>query len=149
MKAEIATVLDCPPEKVWEQLQTSALLQRVAWPLVRFAPVGGQALPERWAAGTTVELRVYILGFIPLGTHRLVFETLDPESRAIQTRESDALVRRWDHLISLKADRNGRTLYRDAIEIDAGVLTILVWAWAHGFYRHRQRRWRAIAKTLR
>jgi hypothetical protein len=39
-----------------------------------------------------------------------------------------------------------QSIYSDVIDIDAGRLTVSVWAtW---FYRHRQRRWRALAKSL-
>jgi hypothetical protein len=41
-----------------------------------------------------------------------------------------------------------RSICRDTIDIDAGNLTFVVGAWANWFYRHRQRRWRALAKTL-
>lgn len=39
--------------------------------------------------------------------------------------------------------------YEDRIVIDAGVPTPVVAAYAAGFYRHRQRRWRALARLLR
>ncbi len=39
----------------------------------------------------------------------------------------------------------GGTLYRDRVEIDAGLLTPVVAALARVFYRHRQGRWRALA----
>jgi hypothetical protein len=51
-------------------------------------------------------------------------------------------------VISIKPRDDSRSLYRDTIEIDAGILTFVVWAWANWLYRHRQRRWRALAKTL-
>jgi hypothetical protein len=39
-------------------------------------------------------------------------------------------------------------MYRDMIDVDAGHLTVLVWAWTNWFYRHRQKRWRSLAKRL-
>jgi hypothetical protein len=51
-------------------------------------------------------------------------------------------------VISIKPLDNSRSFYRDTVEIDAGILTFVVWAWANWLYRHRQRRWRALAKTL-
>jgi hypothetical protein len=55
---------------------------------------------------------------------------------------------RPSRLISVRPLDENRSIYRDVIDIDAGSLTVLVWAWASWFYRHRQRRWRALAKTL-
>jgi hypothetical protein len=42
-----------------------------------------------------------------------------------------------------------RCRYRDRVEIDAGVLTPLVVAFARWFYGVRQRRWRVLADGLR
>ena len=75
-------------------------------------------------------------------------ETIDQASYRLQSRERDPLIARWDHLVSIKPLDESRSLYRDTIEIDAGKLTFIVWAWANWFYRHRQRRWRALAKSL-
>jgi hypothetical protein len=38
--------------------------------------------------------------------------------------------------------------YRDTVTIEAGPFTPLVAAYAHWFYRVRQRRWRALAREL-
>jgi hypothetical protein len=148
MKVDISTVLDCPVHKAWDEVQTSALLQRVMWPLVRMAPAGGEPLPERWSDGLTVHLLLYLFNILPIGVRTLHFERLDQERRQLQTREHDPLVRRWDHLISLVPHGMDRTIYRDQIEIDAGPMTLPVWAFANCFYRHRQRRWRVLAKSL-
>ncbi len=83
-----------------------------------------------------------------MGIHTLFFEKIDQTNYEIQSRERDPLVARWDHLVSIKPLDNSRSIYRDTIDIDAGTLTFVVWAWANWFYRHRQRRWRALAKSL-
>jgi hypothetical protein len=36
----------------------------------------------------------------------------------------------------------------DEIEIEAGWLTFFVWLFAQWFYRHRQRKWRNVARRL-
>ena len=56
-------------------------------------------------------------------------------------------VERWDHLITIAPDGPSRTRYRDTVDIEAGLLTPFVWLFAQFFYRHRQRRWRALAQT--
>jgi hypothetical protein len=148
MWVRVSSVLDCPPEGVWEQLQRSALLLEVAAPLVRLVPVGA-AFPERWTEGLTLRCRSYLFGFLPLGTRALTFERIDQSAREIQTRESDPLVRRWDHCLRVRPAAGGRTLYTDEIDIDAGLLTPVVWLFAYWFYRHRQMRWRNVARRLR
>ena len=91
---------------------------------------------------------MFIFGVVPMGVHSVHLEKIDQTKYEIQSREHDPRVAQWDHLISIKPLDESRSIYRDTIEINAGILTIVVWAWANWFYRHRQRRWRALAKTL-
>jgi hypothetical protein len=148
MKVHVESVLDCPPEKVWDEVQKSSLLREVIRPLARVEPVDAAAFPERWVEGTTVRCRSYLFGFIPLGTRTLFFERVDPAAWEIQSRERDPLIRKWDHLVRVREAAGGRALYSDDIDIDAGLLTVLVWLYAQWFYRHRQRRWRRVARRL-
>jgi len=93
-------------------------------------------------------MQIVIFGIVPMGVHSVHLEKIDQTKYEIQSREHDPRVAQWDHLISIKPLDESRSIYRDTIEINAGILTIVVWAWANWFYRHRQRRWRALAKTL-
>jgi hypothetical protein len=148
MKVDVSTELACSAAKAWNEVQKSSLLLRVIWPLARIEPLGGGALPERWSEGPAIECKLFVFGIIPIGMHTLHFEKIDHEAREIRTHEHDRLVARWDHVVSVRPLGENRSIYRDLIDIDAGSLTVLVWAWASWFYRHRQRRWRALAKTL-
>lgn len=147
MIVDVSTILDCPAPKAWSEVQKSSLLRYVIWPLARFAP-SGVPFPECWSEGLTVQGKLFVFGIIPMGVHTVLLEKVDQKHCEIQSRERDPLIRRWDHLISIKALDASRSIYRDTIDIDAGVLTFVVWAWANWFYRHRQRRWRALATTL-
>lgn len=147
MIADVSTVLDCSATKAWNEVQKSSLLRYVTWPLARFVPLGAP-LPERWSEGLTVHCKLFVFGFIPMGVHTVHIEKIDQANYAIQSREHDPLVARWDHLISIKPLSDSQSTYRDTIDIDAGILTSVVWAWANWFYRHRQRRWRALARRL-
>jgi hypothetical protein len=91
---------------------------------------------------------LFVFGVIPIGVRTLHFEKIDQKNYEIQSREHDPLIARWDHLVSIEPLADAQSIYRDTIDIDAGSLTFVVWAWANWFYRHRQRRWRALAKTL-
>jgi hypothetical protein len=93
-------------------------------------------------------MQVVPFGFIPAGVRNLHFQRIDQVNFEILTLENDPLVKSWTHAISIKPLGQDRSIYRDVIDIDAGRLTALVWAWADWFYRHRQRRWRALAKCL-
>jgi hypothetical protein len=148
MRVYVDSVLSCSPEKVWDEVQKSSLLLEVIRPLVLIVPVDAAEFPERWIEGATVRCTSYLFGVIPLGTRTLFAERIDHAAREIQSRESDPLVRRWDHLIRVKPARDGGTHYSDEIVVEAGFLTPFVWLFARWFYRHRQRRWRRVAKRL-
>ena len=147
MIVDVSTVLDCCAAKAWNEVQKSSLLLHVIWPLVRFV-LAGVPLPERWSEGLTIQCKLFIFEIIPIGVHTVHIETVDQETFQIQSREHDPLIARWDHLISIKPLDDSRSIYRDIVDLDAGSLTFVVWGWANWFYRHRQRRWRALAKTL-
>jgi ligand-binding SRPBCC domain-containing protein len=148
MNVFVASVFDCPAEKVWNEVQKSSLLQEIIFPLARVVPVGASAFPERWKQGETIVCQSCLFGVIPIGTRALYFERIDHARQEIQTREQDALIQRWDHLIRVEPTDDGRTCYSDTIAIEAGWLMPLVWLFAQCFYRHRQKRWRRIAKRL-
>jgi len=148
MRVYVECVLPYPPEKVWHDLQRPALLRDLSRPIVHFYPAGGAPFPEHWLEGTTQTFNVHLFGTLPLGAHTIFVERIDPEARTIQTRESGGQVRRWDHKLRVRPAGDGRTLYSDEITIEAGWLTGLVWLYAQALYRHRQRRWRRIARRL-
>jgi hypothetical protein len=148
MVVDVSTVLDCSAEKAWSEVQKSSLHLRVIKPLARIVPLPGSPWPARWEQGRMVQCSLYIFGVVPIGVHTIFLERIDHDRREIQSREHGALIKRWDHHISIQTCGAGRAIYRDRIEIEAGRLTVAIWAWANWFYRHRQRRWRALAKTL-
>ena len=142
---ELSTVLDAPPERVWEEVNRPALLRFVAHPFVWFDPLDPPAFPERWEE-REYRVRVRQLGVIPLGWQVIRIERPAPVggTRYLRDNGRGALARRWDHLITVAPAGPGRTRYTDRVEIEAGPLTPFVWAYARAFYAHRQRRWRAL-----
>ena len=148
LTVHIECVLDCPAEKVWQEVQQSALLLEVVEPLAHIKPVDSAKFPQAWIEGETVRCKSYLFGVIPLGTRTIRLERIDQAAHEIQSRERDQLIDRWDHLIRVAATRDGRTRYSDEIVIEAGVATRLVWLFAHLLYRHRQRKWQHVARRL-
>jgi hypothetical protein len=143
MKVFVKSKLNSSAAVVWDLVERSSTLIQVAWPLARIVSVGG-SFPEKWQQGETVFCRSYLFGFIPVGTRRIFFEKLDKSSMQLQSRETDPLIKRWDHLISVKPLNESSCTYSDEIEIDAGLITPLIWLWANWFYRHRQARWKNL-----
>jgi hypothetical protein len=140
--------LPCSSGDAWQQVVRSDMLKEVSRPLIRFSEIGGHTLPDTWQQGSTIRIKCWLFGVIPLATRTLLFERVDDDAREIQTREHDRMIRRWDHLIAIRKGNGETALYSDTVEIDAGLLTLPVWLFAQWFYRHRQRRWLRIAKRL-
>jgi hypothetical protein len=149
MKAEITTLLDARPERVWEELQRPELLEYVAAPLVAFDPIEPKPFPERWGEDE-YRVAMKLFGVVPLGEQSIRTSTVRAEDtdggRFYQLRDDGTgrLAPRWDHLISVRETPDGKTVYTDEIDLNAGMLTPFVWLFAVVFYWHRQRRWRKL-----
>lgn len=77
-----------------------------------------------------------------------VFARIDDTTRTLSSRERGGVLRTWDHDIVVTPVDATHCRYLDRIEIDAGPVTPLVVRYARWFYGMRQRRWRALARTL-
>jgi ligand-binding SRPBCC domain-containing protein len=151
MKTTVSTLLDAPPERVWEALQRPGLLEYVAAPLVEFEPVDPPSFPERWAR-EEYRVRMALFGVLPLGEQTIriskprVDDAEGEQFYRLRDDGSGRLASTWDHLISVRETPDGKTVYTDEVEVEAGLLTPLVWLFAAVFYRHRQRRWRKLVE---
>lgn len=149
MRVLVQSTLPCDAELAWAEVQTLDLLRYVCWPLIRLKSTSaGAPIPAQWRQGETVRMKPYLFGFLPLGVRTLHWERIDDASRTMQTREHDLLIRRWDHRIAVESVGAGSCRYADDVEIEAGLLTVPVWFFAQWFYRHRQRRWRSVARRI-
>ena len=148
LRVHLETELPCSADVAWQQVLRSDLLKDVSWPLICFSELAGEPLPETWKQGSTVRVRCWLLGIIPLAIRTLFFERIDDDARQLQTREHDRMIPCWDHTIEIREVSDRASLYADTVNINAGVLTPLVWLFAQWFYRHRQRRWIRIAKRV-
>lgn len=144
-KLVLNTYLGSPADWVWAAVQTPALLDYVAAPVLRFRPASGAA-PAVWEGPHAV--RLLLFGFLPLGPQ--VIDVSRDVSRAekgvrrLRDNGRGRLVRVWDHWISVTDDGRGGTAYQDSVDIRAGLLTPAVWLFAWGFYAWRQHRWRRL-----
>ncbi|MEM9085667.1 MAG: hypothetical protein AAGB23_07060 [Pseudomonadota bacterium] len=144
---ELTTTLDCTPDAAWERVGTSALLDHITSPLIRFLP-RARPFPERWATG---EYRAWMLlfGFVPIGWQAIVISFPEPRgaTRFVRDNGYGPLIQRWDHWIEIGPEGGtGRTRYTDRVTIDAGLLTPVIGLFARVFYAHRQKRWRQLVR---
>jgi len=146
MKLERSTWLPARADTCIRAVKTPALLQAVAAPLIRFVPVSGH-WPARWEPGRyAVQLNLF--GWLPLGEQYIVISYPDGKDFSLRDNGHSPLIARWDHLITLVPEGDG-CRYTDRLEIEASWRTPFVWVFAWLFYRHRQRRWLALARAGR
>lgn len=145
MRTRITTMLDCSKERAWQEVQTTRLLEYITAPLVRFDPVQPTRLPDIWDEGS-YQVRMKIFGWFSFGKHWVVISFPQCEAHLYQIRDNGYgdWILRWDHWITIQDAPDGRTQYTDQVDIEAGLLTPVVWLFSQVFYRHRQRRWRNL-----
>lgn len=151
MKVDLSTRIDLSAQAVWAEVQTAPLLMHIAWPLIQFVPVGKEPF-SAFKSGGRYPVKLRFFGVLPFGTQWIVTSVHEPENGEWPKRLRDdghsAMIRKWDHWITVMPNPDGSTDYNDEVHISAGVLTPFIWAFAQLFYRHRQRRWRGLARTL-
>jgi len=138
----VQTELAAGADAAWELVQQSSTLHHVTRGLIGFE---GE-LPERWEAGQDVTVRLKAFNRVPLNDHRLQIVSVDDDTRTIHTNESGGQITRWEHRITVDPSGPGRSLYTDAVELEAGAVTPFVKVYAEAFYRYRQRRLRRLAR---
>jgi hypothetical protein len=144
MKVTVSTELACSFDRAVEQAKTSRLLRYVAHPLVHFEPLDPPAFPDEWSV-RTYWVKLKLFGFLPFGKQAIAISVLsDKHSFTIRDAGHSAIIKVWDHRMKICRGSNSAS-YQDEIEIRAGLLTPLVWLFAHVFYRHRQHRLRRLA----
>lgn len=143
-------LLPCSPQRCFAEVQTTQLLRYVANPLIGFYAIDPPTFPERWSEGK-YKVGLRILGCIPIGSQVIQIsqgELSDDETGfRVQLRDNghSALVARWDHRITIESAPGG-CRYTDKVDIQAGIFTPLVWAFAWVLFRHRQRRWQRLVR---
>ncbi len=147
MLARISTTFDCTAEQLWAEISRPASLRFVAAPLLHFEPLAAGDLDGEWVVGKTYPLRLSLFGFLPAGAHRITLINIDRAANLIESRESGALSPIWNHTIRFHPLGNGKLHYSDEIEIQAGLLTGVIWIFAHLFYCHRQQRWKQLVRS--
>lgn len=146
MRVVLKFELDAYPDEVWAMLHDPIALGEVVAPLIELEPVGHRRFPPTWkttrAPGDHL-VRLRVFGLVPIGDQRI---------RLSMSRRGDAriledtggpvsgvlgLTKRWRHRMAVSPLPGGRTLYRDRLDISAGVLTPLAWiaAWVLWQYR--------------
>lgn len=139
----VSTVLRAPADRVWE-----LLLRKDTFLYVTRAMMG-YADSDRWPAilfsrGSIITTRVRVFGWGPASPHEVRVVRVDVSEREVETEECGHQVRVWNHRMRVEPVSDAECRYTDCIELQAGVMTPLVWLFAAVFYRYRQWRWRRL-----
>jgi hypothetical protein len=149
MRLTMTSTFTYPAERIWAEVQTTRLMLTVIQPLVQFQPAKPPVLPEQWTTGDYTG-RMTLLGLIPLGEHmiRISFPvTQHAGEYQVRDHGRGQVIARWDHLITVRKLDAARTHYQDDVEVEAGLLTPLVWLFAQLYYRYRHWRWRQLIRA--
>ncbi|HSL56804.1 MAG TPA: hypothetical protein VK866_03080, partial [Acidimicrobiales bacterium] len=142
----LTTTLEAPADTVFAAVTTPSAFRLVTRGLVDWRPARGRH--DTWREGEERTGWLLVGGVLPISRHRLRVERLDADARLLRSDEGGGPIRSWRHDIHVEPIDARTCRYTDVIEIDAGPLTAVVWAFAEGFYRIRQRRWRELARVL-
>ena len=146
MNLRISTELDAPAEQIWALMQRKETLLYVCRGLLGMP--GAKAWPAEWRPGEEVQTRLWFMHVVPGWQHHIRVDAINGEQREMRTEENGGIVRSLHHRLSVEPLPGGHSRYSDALQIDAGGLTLLVWVLAQPFYRYRQARWRGLARVI-
>lgn len=143
-KVIVTSRLPASAETIWPLLTKIETLRYIAAPLATFTPRTDDAI---WQEGATLQFRLRLFGFLPMGMHTIHVRRFDASTHSVYTEETNRWVPVWNHTITLAPAPDGTTLYTDIVAIDAGPRSGLISLWSRWFYRHRQRRWHRLLQA--
>jgi hypothetical protein len=132
MRVTLRLELDAYPETVWAMLHDPLALGAVVAPLMELEPVGHRRFPPTWTSGDHL-VRLRLFGLLPLGDQRIRLSTSRKgDARILEDSGGPVsgvlgLVTGWRHRMAVSPLPGGRTLYRDRLDVSAGILTPVVW----------------------
>lgn len=155
MRILLKLILDCTPDAAWTAIRSPEVFRAVSAPFLRFDSLEPDGFPGSWSAGEH-PVSVRVLGLIPAGEQ--IIRISFPEGRAGVRAVRDTggavsgpltVITRWDHTMAVSSARGDRTLYRDQLVVEAGVLTPLLWIAFWAFWQWRAAGLRRFAPAWR
>lgn len=152
MRVQLKLVLDASPDAVWAALRSPAVLAEVSRPFFSFEPRSPGGLPAQWTEGPHPVAARALFDVIPAGEQlidiayrergdvRIIEDHGGPVSGPL------AVITSWRHRMAVSATPGG-TLYRDRLDISAGVLTPIVWIGVWAFWQWRAFQLNRLAPT--
>lgn len=145
MRILLKLELDCASDAAWRAIRSPDVFRAVSAPFTTFDSLEPGGFPESWPEGEHL-VRAKAFGVAVIGEQTIDLEFLEPRKGVRAVRDTGrglsgplTAVTRWEHTMAVSALPGARTLFRDQLRVEAGVLTPLLWV---GFWAFWQ--WRAI-----
>ncbi|NQX11890.1 hypothetical protein HQQ80_09670 [Microbacteriaceae bacterium VKM Ac-2855] len=152
MRVLLKHVLDTDADAAWRALQSPAVFQEVSAPWIGAASLEG-GFPTRWSLGSH-EMALDAFGVLPVGAQAidLSYRRVPSEPGVRILRDNGGplsgalrLVTSWDHRMAVSPLPDGRTLFRDQLTFDAGLMNPVVWPTLWALWQWRGSRIRSLA----
>ncbi|OBK92700.1 hypothetical protein A5645_23290 [Mycobacterium asiaticum] len=140
----VETVLPTSADRVWSAMLSPATFLYVCKGLFGFPSLAGRTEALRLGESGTGWL--FAFHVIPAYRHTINVVEVDEATGSIRTNEYGGLLKAWNHTLHVEPIDAHSCRYSDTVDIDAGRMTGVVVAVAHGIYRYRQRRWRKLVR---
>ena len=153
MRVQLKLELDAAPDAVWAALRSPAVLSEVSHPFFSFEPLSPRGLPKVWNEGSHPVAAFAFWGVLPVGEQTIDIRYRERgDVRIIEDRGGPvsgvlAVITSWRHRMAVSAAPDGSTLYRDRLDISAGLLTPLVWIGVWVFWQWRAFQLNRLAPT--
>ena len=147
MIATIQTYFETSADTAWKIVKKKDTFLFITHGFLGF--MGARNWPETFHEGLEIDTRFIFFHILPAWKHKLRVVKIDDFNKELYSNENGGLIKNWNHLIKIVPATDQRCKYTDQIEIKAGLLTPVVWAYAHVFYRYRQYRWKKLIRRLK
>jgi hypothetical protein len=147
--------LDCTPDAAWAALRRPKVFREVSEPFTTFTSLDAEGFPERWPIGDHRVL-AKAFGLLPVGEQSIDISYPQRSDGVRVVRDSGGgvngllgLVTYWQHSMAVSELPDGRTLYRDKLVYDAGLLNFVMWPMFWAFWQWRGSRIQRLAPSWR
>ncbi len=135
--------LKCDPDVAWDAIRSPSVFTAVSSPLTTFESLEPAGFPALWSEGDH-PVRVRAMGLVPIGV-QVIGISFPARTDGVRVMRDDgrglsgplAAVTRWEHTMAISSAPHGRTLYRDQLIFEAGVITALLWPVYWAFWQFR------------
>ncbi len=147
MRFALSQSLPCTAAALSAVVRQPGLLNYVAAPLITFQPAPGTVVGPAWEE-RTYWFKMRLFGVLPIG-RQAVCVSMEQTDNNFHLHDAgySPLISKWDHHITVESRHADTARYEDSVEIEAGLLTPLVWLFARLFFAHRQRRLRKLVSN--